>query len=751
MDPAEVTLDGVPLAGNQSIVWRLTTGVQPYMTIFTVHQSDWQQLKAKKGKPLTLSITDSRGAKVDVEKVYILHEAPSDAPVRVSFVVADKRWLWAYNLVARDFNVPRKTGTKTVSRASLPELQVNVDAFDYLSYSLTDDGGRWSAQQAIEEVLQILEDKGRGGYRIDSLPTAGSSASAGQLTIQGVALRDQGDIALAKMLSYVPGAEVFVDVDGTAVVFNGLDLKAAQDYRNLFQSTWEGDRDAVVDRKQIRPSKIIVNYVRELECLFTYSDDYGPTQASPNQNEPFLENVLPTVEPATVVTEYDPQLGRSVSKTLAPGNWVRVDKWLAAMDSPRPANSDPWTFATIRKYWQSGGLEGVLGAHGNQGNMDVNETMNTVQRVQAIYEHFRRTFRITRRYMERFRDIRPVRAALLDPVTGARAPAAVWGQLAISPSQKGQHMAAPVGVDPAGYSVTRNCDYLNESVAGGKRIVDTTPGPQRVEILDDELGILHVDTIQSPYGTTGATYPCFLVDSTETRTGITRDLAKQDVRPTGLGFQVTSTPTGVYLSNTMKSKIMLTVVPAAPNGTLQFHRIEVTAKDVRPLFNAQGFTVEDGAGPVLEVFVAPTEMTARLAWQDDAQASATLQKLLGLTDNADDVLIGAQTTLPGFLLINEGNEGNKTRHLTAHAQALAAELYAHFADSIQGDLVTVLPKSGTPKIVGNMGSATIAVGPKNDGAPVRLGLSFAGRQRPISRFSLMPDSVRSIVLRVLER
>jgi hypothetical protein len=312
-------------------------------------------------------------------------------------------------------------------------------------------------------------------------------------------------------------------------------------------------------------------------------------------------------------------------------------------------------------------------------------------------------------------------------------------------------MAAPAGVDAAGYTVTRNVDYLNESVATGKRIIDTTPGPQSVEILDDELGILHVETIQSPFGTTGATFPCLIVDDANTMTGVTRDLAQQDVKPTGFGFRVTSTPTGVNLSNTMKSKIMLTIVPAAPNGTLQFHRVEVTAKDVRPLFSTQNFTIQDGEGPELEVFVAPTEMTARFAWQDDVQASTTLQKLLGLTDNQDDVLLGAQPTLPGFLLVNEGNEGNKTRHLTAHAQALAAELYAHFADSLQGDIATVLPRqSGGLKLVGNMDAAAIRVESAPSGK-VDVVLSFPGRQRPISRFSLMPDSVRSIVLKVLER
>jgi hypothetical protein len=745
MQKAEVTLDGIALAGAQAITWKLITGVQPYSTVMSVHESDWPKLKQKKGQPLTLSITDSRGRETTIEKVYILHEAPSDSPHRVSFVVADRRWQWAYSLVARDFNMTRKTGTKTVSQGQLPENQVNADTYDYLAYSLNDDGTKWTAQQAVIEVLRILEDV--GDYRIDSFPTEGFAGSTrAQLTLQNVSLRDQGDIALARVLAFVPGAEVYVNVAGEAVVFNGTDLAAAQTYLDSIQQTWNGDRAAQIDRRKIRPKKIIVNYVREIECLFSYSDDYGPTQASPNRNEPFLENVLPTVDLKTTISEYDPQADRVISKDLAPGNWIRVDKWLDYVNTTiDPADSGPWTFENIRHFWTVGGLEAVLGAQGN-GVVDQTKNANGVQRVQALRENLRQTMRINRRYMERIRDIRPVRAALLDPVTGARAPAAVWGQICVVPSAKGQQMAAPVGANAAGYTVTRNVDYLLESQQGTKKLVETTPGPQRVDIVDEELGIFRLETIASPYGITGAMYPCFLVDANNVQAGISRDLSLQDRQPTGAGFRVESTATGISLSNTLKCKVMLTIVPAAPNGTLQFHRIEVTAADVRPLFKT-AFPIQDGEGPELEVFVPPSEITARFAWQDDATAANTLQKLLGLTDNVDDALIGAQATLPGFLLVNH-DPGIPSRHLAAHAQALAAELYAHFADSVQGDVVSAVPSTGM-KLVGNMDSVAIRVG-QFPSAKVDAAFSFPGRQRPISRFALMPDSVRQLVLKIVD-
>ncbi|MFZ9881465.1 MAG: hypothetical protein ACO3QC_08705, partial [Phycisphaerales bacterium] len=236
MNKAVVTLGGQPLAGTQAIAWKFVSGVTPYTTTVSVHTNVWPKLKPFKGKPLVLQITDSRGVTVTVNDVYILHEAPSDSPHRASFVISDKRWLWAYKLVVRDYNMPRKTGDRTALNSVPVELQTVVDRYDFLPYSL-DQGRRWTAQRAVEDVLDILESTGRGrnrdrSWEVDSWPikdTSGTGAS-GQFTVQNVTLRDSGDVALARLLSYIPGADVYVDARGKVVVYDASDLDAVEDH-----------------------------------------------------------------------------------------------------------------------------------------------------------------------------------------------------------------------------------------------------------------------------------------------------------------------------------------------------------------------------------------------------------------------------------------------------------------------------------------------------------------------------------------
>lgn len=738
---AVVRLGGVPLAGTSAIVWKFTAGTQPYTTTVQVHKSGWEKLRNQVGQPLRLQMIDSRGAELAVDFVYILHTAPSDSRHRVTLVIADKRWRWTYKLIARDYNTTRKTGDRSAFGTVPVESTVEVDQYDFLPYSVKADGARWSAREAVEDVLGILEaDRRTGGYVIDGFPLK-SSASLGQHTLQNVVLRDSGDVALSRLLSYVPGADVFIDAQGRAVVYDATNLDAAEDYfRNLPIETTAGEWVSMVDRKAIRPRSVTVHYQREVEVLFTYQDDYsGVTSAPPSRGAPFLENVIPTVDPITTITEFDPQTGRNQTKQVPSGTWVNVTSWLAAMDLDRPEGSLPWTFDTISTHWVAGDLDGVLGGRG----LDLDEDANVSMRIQALKQHFRQTFRINRRYMERIRDIRAIRAALLDPITGARAPAAVWGQACVIPSTKGKYMASRGTDDPDKLKVFRNVDYYAPSQAAGVSVAETAPGPVAVSLLDKELGVFRLEWIASPYGTVDSFIPCNLVDSTGNRAVITRNLAEQDEKPIAAGAQTESGTNGIFLANNMVYAVMLTITPSAPNNPQQFHRIDVQPSEVLPMFQS-AFRIADGEGPSLEVFVTPGEQTARFAWEDDNVAAVTVEDLLGL--RSDDPQAGIQTTeLPGFRLANEGEQGE--RHLTAHARSLAAELLAPFADNAQGSVATRIPESGV-QLKGNMASASIRVG-QAPSAKMDALHQFPGTQRPISRFALLPESTRVQVLGTL--
>ena len=738
---AKVTLGNVALSAKAGVVWKFVGGTRPFQTVMSVHKSKWPILESQLGEPLNLKIVDSRGVETSINQVYILHLAPSDHPSRVSFVVSDKRWKWASKLVVRDFNMPRKTGDRTALNAVPVQTQTVVDVYDYLGYSLRgDQEGKWTAKEAVEEVLEVLEGEGTasGGYKIESFPIKDTTGSgtAGEFTIQGVTLRDQGDVALARMLSYVPGAEVFINNLGQAIVFDATDIDATrQHFNDIPVSTYSGEHAVWVDRKHVRPSKINVFYQREVELFLEFEDDYsGGTSAQPVRNRPYIENVCPTVDAFTEIQgEYDPEINQTPTKRVPPGTWVRFDKLLEAWDRERPEGSWPWTFKTIKEHWVKGNLEGALGAQGK----DVDNNANIALRVQAIRTHFRQSFRINSRYMSRVRSLRAVRVGMLDPVTGARAPAAVWGQACMIPNTKGEQMASRGTEETAKLKVYRNIDMLRESQNQGTQIIETPHGPTRVNIVDEALGVFRLEWVGPASGEAGSFIPCKLVND-QNFDGIvpTRDLMAQDDLPMGIGLNVQGGTNGIWLDDSLEYAVVLTVVPAAPNSELQFHKETVEASDIQDLFRRE-FGITEGEGPELNVYVPPGEVTARFALNNQNTGAASLGQLFGLDGAANTAGIEGPE-IPGYTLTNG------EREIKPHATSLGAEILAQFADNVQGTVVTRVPDGGV-KLVGNMAGAAVRVAAAPS-AKVDAVHQFPGQQRAISRLAVMPESARQLIL-----
>jgi len=738
----KITYAGVELAANSAIAWRYTTGTRPHSATFSVHKRIWEQkLEKLLGKEGDLVIVDSRGKTHTVRKLTLLHQAPSDGPNRVAFVVADRRWRWPYVLVARDFNVPRKTGDRTAV-LNVPQVGfLSRDEYDFKTFSLEGGEDVWTARLALEDVLdQVTDYKGR--VEFSSFPINESNSSGDrEFTMQNVVLRDQGDVAVSRLLANIPGATLWVDPEGVVKVINGADLAATEAYfKNLPGATWDGEKAIVVERKHIRPSKAIIHYQRELELLLEYEDDYsGNTQTQPSFRRPYIENVIQTVDDKTTVTEYDPIARTMVEKKdLPPGTWVEFKAWLAAMDKIKPANSsEPWTFETIKKLWILGSLDAALGAGGVR---DVDEEANVSMRVQAIKQHFRQSFRINRLITDKTRDLMNVRVGILDPVTGMRAPSSVWGQACIIPTQKGKFTPRKADGGKADGRYYRNVDYLAAS-KDSNRIIKTPPGPTRVNMIDRDLGIFRLDWIVSPYGTDESFIPCLLDDSSTGVPGVpTRDMAQQEKKPVSAGVQISQKTLSIWLSDSLEYKIMLSFVPGAPNSKRAFHTEEITGADVEKFVEGD-WRIGEGVGPVLEVFVEPSEMTARFAWEKDKEATATIDKLLGLGEK-DPVEAGIEgNELDGFQIINRNPE------LWSHSRSTAAEYYAAFADSLQGRVATVMPANGID-LVGNMAGVTVQAAAAPSGK-VSVMHDFPGVQKPISRLALMNNAARQLVLGIV--
>ena len=392
----------------------------------------------------------------------------------------------------------------------------------------------------------------------------------------------------------------------------------------------------------------------------------------------------------------------------------------------------PWTFDTIRRYWVKGSLESVLGGLEFDQRIDA----NIKDRVRAIQTHFRQSFRINRRYTERYRDVIAART-VIDPITGARAPAAVWGQACIIPTAKG---IAATRTDPNLYGLWFNIDSTPNA---GESVLEKEPSPAKVEFIDRELGIFRLNWLLDPFGLAGSYVPCNMVDSNGNAAVPTRDLAEQDEKPITPSITNAQGTSGFWLANKLKYYIMVSMTPAAPNNRRQFERIEVDTDEIDQLFRTE-FRIQDGDGPVLRVFVPADTAFARYIWLDDQLAGATISQLFGLnTDDPNEAGVPEGTdNLPGLVLVNG------SRELEPLAKAIAASEIAAFADSVQGSLASIMPSNGRLQLRGNVDSASIQVAGAPNGT-VQAIHAFPGQQQRLDRRAFLPESARRLILRSL--
>lgn len=753
-----LALAGVPLGAKGGSAWRFQTGAEPYVGVFHCHESQWNgnlAQRMKRREELTLYIKDDRGAELSIKRLTILHQLPSESPHRVYFAVADKRWEWPYRLVARDFNITRKTGSRTAYQDVVPlEVASYGDIYDFMSYSLRDGLHRWTARQAFELMLDIVhETEGNSDainelrkeeWKVDKWPMKDADSKENNaISLQNVSIRDNANVALSRMMSFIPGCDIYVDHEGITRVIDTMDLGETERYfvSAVPNTTWSGDVVRKIDRTSIRPSAVSVFFQKEIEVAFEYSDDYAATTVSIDPIAPWVENVIPTVDPVTIVTRYDPFLEKEVTGPVPAGTWVEAKKWLQAMDATRNSASEPWTFDTISTYWMEGSLEGALGASGAQ--MNVASEANMPARVSALKQHWRQTFRINRRYMERIRDLMNVRVALLDPVTGARAPSAAWGQYCMVPTTKGRLMTARD--DGTEQHIMVNVDSLYPSNNSELNLVETTPSPVNVQLVDRELGIFRLQWVSHPWGTVETITPFHLVNRGSPFTPM-RNLALQDKYPMGVGMRTANEATGAEIRETMEFKAILTIIPAGPNDKTQFWEQPVAASEFDASYRIPG-RLNPGRGPKLEIYAQPGEGTSRWGWKLDAEARDTIQYMLGLKQEDEKTKkIRDQKRLdlgdyPGF------EHANLDRHLKPLAAAIAAEGMVPFADNIQGSAASILTND-PPRIVGNMSGVTVRVAGADSGK-VDVVRDFPGQQRPISRFGLLPESARHIILGTL--
>jgi len=729
-----VTLGGVPLAANAPVTWRLQTGTEPYVGVFTVPRASWQQnLEQRIGKEVELSIEQPGGEKLTIKRLTLLHMVPTDDTARVSFAVADLRFWLHRKTVRRAFNMVRNSGTRTAFTDGPGENQVVTDAPIYLPASMN-KGKPWSAREALEDVLdELVQD-----WQIDKWPL---TDEPDDIDLQDLELADPGNVALATLLGHIPGAVLWVDPEGVVRIGDATDLKASDDrWIELETRTIEGEPGDFIDKKGIRPKRVRVQFERQLEVLLHGRDNYQATQSTGDENEGYLENVLPTVDLETDVDLLNPKTQTLERVTVPPGTWVPVKQWLEAMDRMRPSASYPWTFETIRELWIIGDLEGGLGA---RPEVDDNTEGVVAERVGALRAHFRQTWRLSQRWMDRISELLPIRAGLYDPFHGVRQPASVWGECCYNLSPKGGLIAD--ARDPASGDQFSNRTWRTR-LGNSPSIVKIEPSAATLEMVDAQQGIFRIAYRMPANGSVQAIYPCNTTNGgpgSGRVQGPWRDYSEQDHRGIGVGFRVDGNEAGVLLRDRLDFYVLLTLTPASPNSKRRLHSIDVEASDLMLTHGSANYG--EGDGQTLEVYVPPNQATARFAWDEDDAASSTLVDLLGLNEEDPTEagrLIGDAEELPGFIWTNKEPE------LQQLARVIAAEQLLPYADAIQGTVVTELDASKA-NLAGAMAGVEVHVAAFPEGS-VRMVHTFPGQAAPISRFGLLPKALRKTLFRTVQ-
>ena len=389
MSPPRATLGGIPLTNAGPVAWNQTTGATPPMQTFVIHDSQWDAMEALFGTAVDLVITSETAPELRWTGLYPLREVVTRLPMHRAVVVSDIRWKWAREVYIKSFNVPRKTGERTIKNGSPIEIAVDYDLFGYAYASLKPDGDtrrKWTAFDCIRDVLENVTGKVGGGFSILGM----SLLNLPEISIEALEVAENADHAIDRMIRLVPQAMITVDKNGDAIVFDGTDREVAElVMADAGPPTVAGQIDRIIELKKLRPKRVHVYFAKEVELRFDSKEenedpDRTVTQQQLDDEElTGMENVLPLPDPVTTIGDVDFYQGTWMPVKKAVEAWAEDMSGLARGDHTPPA----LTMERIRALWFR--LEAV---YTNFGDLQQSgDSANWAARVMAIRQHYRQT------------------------------------------------------------------------------------------------------------------------------------------------------------------------------------------------------------------------------------------------------------------------------------------------------------------------------------------------------------------------
>ncbi len=601
-----VTLGTIHLDLEQPIPWGLSTGARPFQTVIQTDAAEAADLlnPDMMGKPLDLTFNDDGGENRTFKGVYILAEAPASLPHFRGVLISDFRWLLSRPLVVGFYNKPRRTGRshlKTEGEFVPIELGERVSEYLYAPWSLL-NGEQFTPRQVLEDVIAKL----KGSVVFDSVIPDDLPE---EFKVFDLDISDNGDLAIERALTQLPGVTCYA-LDHTLIFINTIDGQELGVISNAGPQDY--GRGSVPERKfdfsAVRPSAYRIYFIREHELRIDNREEGGSVVEG--DESLYMENVTYVTDPSLPLSGDRGEVGN--------GTVITFEDAIAAYNEDTgnfPDGAPSLSHTVIQEaFFSSGLLQLYVSLMGG-------ETPDPIWsgRTGGILRNYRTLYRINPRVMARFHKIRPVRAAMIDPVRGSRGKALAYSDhcLRFNARVKNPHLDQQLLFgNVTGY----NALLANAQVA-----------PAIVSVEDEEVGVIRVDYLADFMGQYSAVYPSKMVNIP------TANLSDVD-QPTALNEEMEG-EVSPKLASDHRIAIVLTVIPASPNSKRQLYSVTVTPDQVANIIGDVGVA----NGPVQERFVRPGVVTARFGWDDGDGDS--IRRAVGIIDPPENLGPDARAAL----------------------------------------------------------------------------------------------------------
>jgi hypothetical protein len=753
---AIATIDGFPLLNSANVSWSLRSGVHPVLESFEMIPEDAEKLfqGGTRKSPVTLTIVADQGNPVIVTNLWVLNIAPGPNPFIASVTLADRRWFWTYAHTLRRYNMRRRTGNKIVNRSDqVPvEAQQSVPQYKYWPWSLNVERP-WDAESALKDMMLnpldgvLQKEKQFWGTAANLVIDTRLMDNGSGIPIEELQIDDQGDAAVERMVGYLPEAEVTVDYNGNVVVYarTGGDEEAI--YKAILPEIPGTGHIGLVSNAALRPSQINVKFTFEVEVRFDFLED-AVTSSGRNGSHDVdtvatnnsagqikvsylrqAENVLPSVDYELFMNGNTLPLGTYILFNDAFEAWGPMPVRLSGGTSVAITHQlVQKAFVPYLDLWEKLGVVGQF--PGPDGALQ-----RWPERVAAIKNHYRQTFRLPSAWTEQMISIRAYRVAIIDPQSGMRGPSLAYGDYCAIASQRQYARNAQAG------SVFEWAFNRSGYPASGLLDSKATASPAQVVILDEDQGVFRVEYMLDMMRATEQILPSKLdvANNAMPTTDITN-------RERAITFDTLNRAGGyASLSPNFKLAVVLTCVPASPNNLNQLYSISVKPSDVANIIPQGAKTgLLNAQGPEMDIHCGLD--TARVAWVDSR--AADIEAIFGIQNGA---AAGKPIPLNVDNLIINGSKSdlNSGASLTNLAQAEAAKFYAALVDHFEGGVSGYM--NGGVHLNGMVQDITHTLHPRGETTTQLTLPSTAVRMsKQIDVFRFLNAKSRAVILKLVQ-